>query len=361
MKRKYNFYAGPSTLPLPVLEQLQEEIVDYHGEGLSMIETSHRSSIYDTIHNETEEMMRELLGIPGDFHVLFLGGGATLQFAMVPMNLLGGDTPCDFVVSGAWAKKALDDAEKVGKVNVIFDGKDSSYTTLPQVRDVEPGSASSYVHITSNETIGGVQWKEFPKTGRVPLVADMSSDILSRPLPVSDFGIIYAGAQKNMGPAGVTVVIIRKDVADASSDGLPAYLSYKTHAAKKSLYNTPPVFSIYAVNLVLKWLKNSGGVEAIEKLNQKKAGAVYGSMKKSGGFYTCPVDPSVRSHMNIVFRLPSEDLEKKFIKEAAQEDMLGLKGHRSVGGLRASVYNAMPLDGARVLADFMDTFAEKNG
>lgn len=360
MNRKFNFFAGPATLPLPVLEQLQEEMVDYHGEGLSMIETSHRSGMYDRVHTETEELLRQLLDIPGNYHVLFLGGGATLQFAMVPLNLLWEGKVCDFVVSGEWAEKALEDAEKIGKVNLLFSGKESSFMTLPAADAIKPSPDSAYVHITSNETIGGVQWKEFPKTSPAPLVADMSSDILSRPIRVADFGIIYAGAQKNIGPAGVTVVIIRDDLAEVSSDRLPAYLSYKIHAEKKSLYNTPPVFGVWAVNLVLKWLKNLGGLAEIEKVNRKKAEAVYGAIAKYAGFYTCPVESSVRSHMNVVFRLPSEELEKKFIKETEQEGMLGLKGHRSVGGVRASLYNAMPLEGARALADFMDLFAKKN-
>jgi phosphoserine aminotransferase len=303
--------------------------------------------------------MRELMGIPENYHVLFLGGGATLQFAMVPMNLLGPGKSCDMVVSGSWAKKALGDAQKVGTVNVVFDGKESGYTTLPA--QVQTTAGSAYLHITSNETIGGVQWKDFPKTKDVPLVADMSSDILSRPLATGGFGLIYAGAQKNIGPAGLTVVIVRDDIVQRAPDSLPAYLSYKTHAEKNSLYNTPPVFAVYTTNLVLRWLRNQGGVEGIWKINQKKANLVYAAIERNGEFYRCPVEKSVRSVMNVVFRLPTEELESRFIKEAEKRGMIGLKGHRSVGGCRASLYNAMPLDGAECLAEFMDDFAKREG
>ncbi len=359
--RKFNFYAGPSTLPLEVLEELKEEIADYHGEGLSMIETSHRSPMYDSVHSETVEMFHKLLGIPSNYKVLFIGGGASMQFGMIPMNLMKPGKTAEYVNSGAWAGKAVKDAQKVGDVRVVWDGKDSSYMTLPEASSIKPGSDAAYLHITSNETIGGVQWKAFPKTGDVPLVADMSSDILSRPVPVEDFGLIYAGAQKNIGPAGVTVVIIREDIAAASPEKLPAYLRYKTHADKNSLYNTPPVFSIYAVHKVLKWLESKGGVEGIEKINKDKAAAIYNSINAFPEFFSCPVDENYRSHMNVVFRLPSEDLEKQFVSEAKGEGMLGLKGHRDVGGCRASIYNALPLEGAKALASFMKNFAKKNG
>ncbi len=361
MARKFNFYPGPATLPYPVLEQIQEQIVDYHGEGLSVIETSHRSPMYDAIHSETIELLRNLLGIPNNYHVLLLGGGATLQFAMVPMNLMRGKAGCDFTVSGSWAKKALSDAQKFGTVRCVYDGKENGYTTLPTSSDVVPTDGSSYLHLTSNETINGIQWSDFPNTGDVPLVADMSSDILSRPIPVEQFGILYAGAQKNIGPAGVTVVVIRDDLVHDSSDNLPAYLDYKTHVEKNSLYNTPPVFPIFAMHLVLKWLRDRGGVEEIAKVNRHKAEAVYQAIERNGEFYNSPVDNRVRSVMNVVFRLPNEELEKRFVKEAADNGMVGLKGHRSVGGCRASLYNALPLDGAQSLAGFMDTFAKKNG
>ncbi len=361
MNRKINFYAGPATLPLKVLEQLRDEMIDYHGEGLSMIETSHRSRMYENIHMETIGLLAELLDIPKNYTVLFLGGGATLQFAMVPMNLLPKGTCCDYILSGSWAKKACTDAQKIGKVNVLFDGKEGGYTSLPDPGSIQPSPGSAYVHLTSNETIGGVQWKSFPNTGDIPLVADMSSDILSRPVDIDTFGLIYAGAQKNIGPAGITVVIIRKDLVETSPDSLPAYLSYKTHAEKDSMYNTPPVFSVYAVHHVLRLLKDSGGIPTVQELNRRKADALYHAIDSSGGFYRCPVDKAVRSDMNVVFRLPSEDLEKAFIAEAAEKGMIGLKGHRSVGGCRASIYNAMPPEGAQALADFMKEFARTRG
>ncbi|MBN2049172.1 MAG: 3-phosphoserine/phosphohydroxythreonine transaminase [Spirochaetales bacterium] len=361
MNRKINFYAGPATLPVEVLEQLRDEMVDYHQQGLSMVETSHRSGMYETVHQETTDLLKDLMGIPDNYQVVYLGGGATLQFAMVPMNLLPATGTCDIIVSGAWAKKAYEDARKIGNVNVLFDGKANGYTTLPNAKTVKATPGAAYLHITSNETIGGVQWKEFPVLTEAPLIADMSSDILSRPVEVKNFGLIYAGAQKNIGPAGVAIVIIREDLLERSPETLPVYLSYKIHAEKDSLYNTPPVFSIYAVHHVLKYLKDHGGVSAVEERNRKKADALYKAMDESGGFYRCPVDKAVRSDMNIVFRLPSEDLEKTFVTEAEAKGMIGLKGHRSVGGCRASVYNAMPLEGALALADFMKDFARTRG
>lgn len=358
--RKFNFYAGPATLPVEVLEQIRREIVDFHGMGMSLIETSHRSKDYDEVHGSAQSLFRDLMGLPDNYSVLFLGGGATLQFSMVPMNLMGPGGSCDIVVSGAWAKKAQSDAAKVGKVNVLFDGKDGGYSTLPDAASVKASPGSSYVHITSNETIGGIQWKDWPDTGDVPLAADMSSDILSTPIPVEKFGLMYAGAQKNLGPSGVTVVIIRNDLLERSRDELTAYLSYKIHAEKNSLYNTPPVFSIWALKLVLQRLKENGGVAAADKRNREKADLLYSAIDGSGGFYTSPVDPKVRSNMNVVFRLPSEDLEKQFVSAAAEEGMVGLKGHRSVGGIRASIYNSFPKEGVEKLVDFMNTFAKKN-
>lgn len=361
MGRAYNFYAGPATLPYSVLEQLRDTIVDYHDMGMSLIETSHRSSEYDAVHNETITLVRELLGVGDQYEVLLLGGGATLQFGMVPMNFLPADKSCAFVVSGSWAKKALSDAQKVGSVHILFDGKESGYTTLPTPSEVSVSEHHAYLHITSNETIGGLQWKEWPQTGSVPLVVDMSSDILSRSIPIDAFDLIYAGAQKNLGPAGVTVVIIKKSLIERSPGTLPAYLSYNTHAEKNSLYNTPPVFPIYAMKLVLEWVKIQGGADALAEVNDRKAALVYDAINDAGDFYSCPVDERYRSTMNVVFRLPTEELEKQFVAEAADSDMIGLKGHRSVGGCRASLYNAMPLEGAERLASFMRDFAKKHG
>ncbi len=361
MSRKYNFYAGPSTLPLEVLEIVQREFVDFEGQGVSMIETSHRSSMYDHVHNRAVELFKEIFAIPENYSILFLGGGATLQFSMVPLNFLGPDQTCDFTLSGSWAKKAYDDAKKVGKVRVIFDGAETNYSTLPKASSLETDPNAAYLHLTSNETIGGIQWKEWPHTGSVPLICDMSSDLLSRAVPVEKFALIYGGAQKNLGPAGVTVAILRDDMLERCPETLTAYLDYRTHAEKNSLYNTPPVFAIWIIQLVLERMKRLGGMKAMEEHNAAKAAEVYRAIDTSGGFYRCPVDKEVRSLMNLVFRLPSEDLEKRFISQATEEGFLGLKGHRSVGGCRASLYNAMPLEGARALGEFMNEFALKNG
>jgi phosphoserine aminotransferase len=361
MSRVYNFNAGPSTLPLPALEEAAAEFVEFKGRGMSIIEMSHRAKEYNDVHVEATALVKELLGVPDNFHVLFLGGGATLQFSMVPMNLLGGGKSCDFTVTGSWAKKALADAKKIGNVNVVFDGKDDNFMRLPDPSTVKVSPDAAYLHMTSNETIGGIEWHSWPETGDVPIVCDMSSDIMSRRIPVEKFGLIYAGAQKNLGPAGAAVVLIREDVLAQCSDDLTAYLSYKIHAEKNSLYNTPPVFTIYMIGKVMKWVKANGGLDGMAKLAAKRSSLIYDAMDASGGFYHSPVPKECRSKMNIVWRLASEDLEKKFIEEAAASGLGGLKGHRSVGGCRASVYNAMPVDGARAVADFMTEFAEKNG
>jgi phosphoserine aminotransferase len=360
MGRKFNFYAGPSTLPMAVLEQLKAEIVDTQGKGLSMIEASHRGGMYEAMHNETLELLRDLLSVPKDRKVLLLGGGATLQFAMVPMNLRPTGATCDYVLSGAWAKKAVADAKLLGAVRLAFDGTAGSFTGLPDPSSLKVPADSAYLHLTSNETIGGIQWKQFPETGAVPLVADMSSDILSRRIPAERFGLIYAGAQKNLGPAGLTVVIVAEPLLERSAN-LPAYLSYKTHAEENSLYNTPPVFAVWVAGLVFKWVKAQGGLAAVEKLNAEKAGLIYQAIDGSGGFYRSPVDKAVRSTMNVVWRLPSEELEKAFVAESEKAGMLGLKGHRSVGGCRASLYNGLPLEGARALASLLKDFAARKG
>ncbi len=360
MARIFNFSAGPATLPVEVLQQAQQEFLDYQGKGFSLIEASHRGKEYEAVHTEAGRLIRELLGVPETYRILFLGGGATMQFGMIPMNILPSGGSCDMTVSGSWAKKALVDARRVGTVNVVYDGGDSGFTTLPAVSSVQSSPGSSYLHITSNETIEGLQWTDFPRT-EAPLVADMSSDIFSRPVPVDRFGLIYAGAQKNLGPAGVTIVIIREDLLERSPDSLPAYLDYRNHAKNDSLYNTPPVFSIYMVGLVLKWIAGTGGLAAMAERNHRKAQALYDAIQNSGDFYRCPVDPRYRSQMNVVFRLPSEDLEGRFIKEAAEKGMSGLKGHRSVGGIRASIYNAMPEEGVQALIQFMKEFSTKHG
>lgn len=359
MARKINFYAGPSTLPQEILAEMEADFVDYQGKGLSLVETSHRSAEYDEVHQSVLTGIAELLGLSDDYSVILMGGGATLQFSAIPMNLMGDKSNSDYIISGSWAKKALADGNVYSNARVVWDGKDSNYTTLPEPSSVQPGPDSAYLHITSNETIHGVQWKNFP-TLDVPLVADMSSDILSRPLPMEKFGLIYAGAQKNLAPAGATLVIIRKDLLERAGDNVGAYLKYKTHAEKDSLYNTPPVFSIWAMSLVIKWLKSKGGLSGIEKINQQKAALLYSAIDGTSGFYHCPVDPALRSTMNVVFTLKNDELQSEFLKGAADRDMLGLKGHRSVGGCRASIYNAMPIEGVQALADYMKEFASKN-
>lgn len=359
--RKHNFYAGPSTLPLPVLEELRDQMTDYKGMGLSLIETSHRSKEYDAVHQAALEGLRSHLNLGDEHEVLLLGGGATLQFGMVPMNFLGPNDHADIVLSGSWSKKACDDINTVARANVLFDGAESGYTTLPQADDVVPSEGAAYLHIASNETIGGVQWKSFPDTGSVPLVVDMSSDILSRRVDMSRFSLVIAGAQKNLGPAGVTVVVIHREMVERGSDKLPAYLSYRTHASKQSLYNTPPVFCIHALSLVMKWISDQGGLAGIEKRNNEKAGMLYGTIDENPDFFRCPVDSEYRSTMNAVFRLPSEELEAEFISKAAAAGMVGLKGHRSVGGIRVSMYNALPLESVVALTDYMKSFASDHG
>jgi len=360
MARIHNFSAGPCTLPLEVLEQARDRFVDFDGMGMSLVEMSHRSKTVVAVHEQALALMRELLNVPDSHKILFLGGGATLQFGMIARNLLAGGKSADYTHSGAWAKKAIADAKVLGDVNVIWDGADSNYAALPDPASVKATAGAAYLHLTSNETIGGVQWKSFPSVD-VPLVADMSSDILSRPIDFAPFGIVYAGAQKNIGPAGMAVVIIREDVLANCPDDVPLYFNYKKHADADSMLNTPPVFQIWMVNLVLQWLKAKGGVAWAQQMAQQRSGLLYDAIEKDSGFYRCPVDAAVRSPMNVVWRCPNEELEAKFVAEADQAGMSGLKGHRSVGGCRASIYNAMPLEGAQALAQFMADFAQKNG
>jgi phosphoserine aminotransferase len=361
VSRKHNFYAGPSVLPVEVLEEIKANITDFQGNGYSLIEASHRGKVYDKIHNDAIALIKELMGIPDNYSVIFVGGGATMQFSMIPMNFLVEGKTADYTLTGTWADKAYDDAQKIGKVNVVFDGKSEKYTSLPDPSSLKLSDNSAYLHLTSNETIGGLQWKDWPNTGNVPLIADMSSDILSRPVPVDKFAVIYAGAQKNLGPAGATIVIIRNDMLDRCSDSLTAYMNYKTHTEANALYNTPPVFSIWGVKLVLEWVKKMGGAEGMARRAEKKSSLLYNAMADSNGYYRCPVDERYRSTMNVVFRLPSEELESQFLKEADGEGMLGLKGHRSVGGCRASIYNSLPEEDVEALVQFMKEFQRKNG
>ena len=358
--RKKNYFAGPSVLPVEVLEEMRDNIVDYEGNGLSIIEASHRGGMFEEMYDSCLSSFRELLSIPNDYDVYFLGGGATLQFTMIPTNFLLKGKVADYAKTGTWANKACNDAQKIGDVNVFFDDKAGNYTTLPDPKTVKPSDNSAYLYLCANETIGGIEWKDFPDTGDVPLIADMSSDILSRPVDVKKFGMIYGGVQKNLGPAGATFIIMRKDMLDRRNPNLTAYMDYALHAKEKGLYNTPPVFSIWGVKLVLEWIKRNGGVEGMDKNADLKSGLIY-DVIDSSDFWRSPVDKRYRSRMNIVFRLPSEELEAKFVKEASAEGMLGLKGHRSVGGLRASLYNALPYDDVVALRDFMKEFERKNG
>ena len=344
-----------------MLEQIQSEQTDYRGTGMSVVEMSHRSKPVVELHERALQSVRDLLAVPDTHHVLFVAGGATMQFGMVPANLLHGGQTADYTHSGAWAKKAIADAKAVGgHVNLTFDGTDRDYLTLPDPKTQSSSAGSVYYHLTSNETIGGLQWKDFP-TLDAPLVADMSSDFLSRPIDWSRFGLVYAGAQKNIGPAGVCVVIISDELLQQCNGKQINYLNYPNHVKGGSMLNTPPVYQIYTVGLVLDWLKERGGVAWAHEAAAKRSGVLYDAISRSGGFYRCPVDERYRSTMNVVFRLPDEDLEAAFVKEAARQGMDGLKGHRSVGGCRASVYNAMPQAGAEALADFMGDFAARNG
>lgn len=358
-KRIHNFSAGPSALPLPVLEQVQEELVDFRGEGASIMEMSHRSKTYDTIHNEAIADLKRLMDIGDGYTVLFMGGGARTQFAFLAMNLLE-EKQADYLVTGNWAEQAYKQATKVGKARVIYSSAETNHDHVPKPEDYTIDADAAYLHYTSNNTIYGTEYPDVPETGKVPLVCDMSSDILSRPLDVSKFGLIYAGAQKNMGPAGVTTLIIRTDLLERSSATLPDMLSYAKVAEKNSMLNTPPVFGVYIVGLVVKHLLAKGGLVAAAERNMEKAQRVYQAIDNSNGFYRGHARPDSRSQMNVTFRLPNEDLEKAFLTEATSRDLSGLKGHRSVGGLRASIYNAVELASVEALVAFMNDFASRN-
>ena len=358
--RIYNFNAGPATLPLPVLEEIQASFLNYKSSGMSITEVSHRSPWFDDVINDAVARTKRLLGLGDEFHVLFIQGGASLQFAMIPMNFLGDGDSADYVNTGTWSTKAIKEAKIQCKSHqVVASSEDRNFAYIP--KNIVFNKDAVYAHITSNNTIKGTQWADFPDTGGVPIISDMSSDFMSRPLDVQKFGMIYAGAQKNIGPAGVCMVIVRNDMLGRCPDGLPSMLNYKTFADKNSMYNTPPCFSVYCVQLVLKWLEETvGGLGAMEKINKEKAAILYDFMDSSD-FYNATADKDSRSLMNVTFRLPSEDLEKQFIKEATGQGMGGLKGHRSVGGCRASIYNAMPVDGIKTLVAFMTEFEKKNG
>ncbi len=362
-QRVYNFSAGPAVLPLPVLQQAQEELLCLPGAGVSLMEMSHRDKHFIDILHDAESTLRSLLGVSDDYAVLFLQGGARLQFSMIPANLLrGSDKPAQYLLTGSWGKKAIDEAVKEGQVETIYDAKASNYDHVPAPGDYSVRDAAAYLYYCSNETIQGVQFPSEPACpDSVPLVSDASSDFLCRPLPVDKYGILYACAQKNAGPAGVTVVIIRRDLLDRGSQDLPGYLLYKNHAENDSEWNTPPTFAIYLLGKVAHWVADSvGGLEAMEQRNRAKAKMLYDIIDAHGAFYQGHAQPASRSLMNVTFRLPTDELQAKFLAEAAEHDLASLKGHRSVGGIRASIYNAMPLEGVETLASFMKDFAAKN-
>lgn len=362
MKRAMNFSPGPATLPLAVLQETVDEFFDFKGTGKSVLESSHRSPEYAETHAETQAAIKELLGLGDNFKVAFMGGGASLQFAMVPMNLLYDGKNADYLVTGSWSQKAVKEAKRYAPVHTAFDpsAAGGAFTKVPTAEACNFSADAAYVHLTSNNTIAGTQYHAFPECS-APLVADMSSDFLWAPFDASRFGLIYAGAQKNLGPAGVTIVVIRDDMLEKCKSDLPSMLDYKLLVKNDSLYNTPPCFAIYMVGKVCAWIKREGGLTAMKQRNCEKADLLYGAIDKHAEFYRAPVDKESRSTMNVVFRLPSEELEKRFIDEAKAQDMQQLKGHRSVGGIRASIYNAAELAWVKALVDFMEEFVRKNG
>ena len=358
MEQIYNFSAGPAVLPKEVLQQARDEMLDWRGSGMSVMEMSHRGKEFMAIAEQTENDLRELAGIPQNYKVLFLQGGASSQFAMVPMNLLRGKTSADYINTGQWSAKAIEEASRYCSVNVAASSEDANFTYVPPQEQWRLNAQAAYVHYTSNETIGGVEFHWVPQVD-VPLIVDMSSDILSRPLDVTRFGLIYAGAQKNLGPAGLTLVIVREDLLGKPLPGTPTLYDYQIHAQNDSMYNTPPTYAMYITGLVLAWLKKQGGLAAMEKINIAKADLLYNYLD-STGFYHCPVAKTDRSRMNVPFTLKDSALDGEFLKQAQHNGLLQLKGHRSVGGMRASIYNAMPLEGVAKLVAFMKEFANRH-
>ena len=359
MGRVYNFSAGPAVLPEAVLSRAAEEMLDWNGTGMSVMEMSHRGKAYMSIAAQAEKDLREIMNIPDNYKVLFLQGGASIQFAMVPMNLLNGKSQADYLLTGQWSRKAIAEARRYCDVNVVASSEDSNFTTVPDAALIPDTTDAAYFHYTPNETIVGVEFPYVPKTS-APLVADMSSTILSRPVDVSQYGVIYAGAQKNIGPAGLTIVIVRDDLIGNASDSTPAMLDYKIHADNDSMYNTPPTYSWYMAGLVFQWIKEQGGLTGMAKINQRKADKLYQTIDASD-FYSNPVENICRSWMNVPFILANAELDAQFLKEAGEAGLSTLKGHRSVGGMRASIYNAMPEAGVDTLIDFMKDFEKRNG
>ena len=360
VNRIFNFAAGPAVMPLPVLEEAQRDLIALPGVGMSVMEISHRSQTFEDLLHKAIDDMRELAGIPSNYKIMMLQGGASLQFSMVPMNLLVAGTTADYIDTGSWGEKAIKEAKRVGKVNVAASTKADNYSRIPTQNELKLTSGAAYVHMTSNNTIEGTQWKSLPEVGDVPLVSDASSDIFSKPIDVGRHGLIYSGAQKNLGPSGVTVVIIREDLLARSQDSLHTMLNYRIHAENDSLYNTPNTFGVYLLGLTMKWLKSLGGLAGIAKVNERKAGKLYAEIDRTG-FYRGTAQKDHRSLMNVTFRLGTEDLEKMFVKESTAAGLDGLKGHRSVGGMRASLYNAFPEEGVDSLVEFMRNFERKRG
>jgi phosphoserine aminotransferase len=358
--RVFNFSAGPAVLPLSVLEEAQRDLVALPGVGMSVLEISHRSKTFEAILAKTEQDVRALGGVPSNYKVLFLQGGASLQFSMVPINLLTTGSSADYIVTGGWAQKAVKEAQRVGTVNIAASTEQENFARIPRQDEIKLTPGAAYVHITTNNTLFGTEWAREPQVGDAPLVADTSSDMFSRPIDVAKYGLIYAGAQKNLGPSGVTLVIIREDLLARSSKSLHTMLNYAVHAENGSMYNTPPCFGIYLMGLVMKWGLSQGGLQEVGKHNERKAAKLYAEIDRSG-FYRGTADKASRSRMNITFRLPSEELENKFVKESTAAGLDGLKGHRSVGGMRASIYNAFPEEGVDALVQFMQEFEKKNG
>ncbi|HTP06987.1 MAG TPA: phosphoserine transaminase [Anaerolineae bacterium] len=362
VKRAHNFNAGPSILPLPVLEQAQRELLDFKGTGMSVMEISHRSKEFEAVIGEAEQDLRTLMGIPANYKVLFLQGGATLQFAMIPMNLRASGASADYIVTGSWSKGAVKEAKKLGTTKIAYSSESQNFNRLPAQTELNLDPQTAYLYFCANETIHGVEFKAEPvPPAGVPLIADVSSDFISHPIDVSKYGLIYAGAQKNAGPAGVVVTIIREDLLERVPENLPVMLDYKAQVAGGSMHNTPPCFAIYMVGLVFKWALGLGGLTEVQRRNEAKASILYQAIDESGGFYKGHAVPEARSKMNVTFRLPSEELEDLFAKEAKKQNMIGLKGHRSVGGMRASIYNALPLESAQALVQFMKEFQRQHG
>ncbi|MFC1759894.1 phosphoserine transaminase [Candidatus Neomarinimicrobiota bacterium] len=360
-KRVYNFNPGPSTLPLDVLKKLQADLLNFENTGMSIMEISHRSPEYDKVHNDAIALTKELMGLGDSYKVLFVGGGASTQFAYIPMNFLHKGQVGAYVDTGTWSAKAIKEAKILGKeVHLAGSSKDDDYTFIPKPENINFPADAAYLHITTNNTIKGTQFHQFPDTGNVPLIADMSSDILSHQIDFSKFSMIYAGAQKNLGPSGVTMIVLKENMLDKIEDGLPSMLDYRTHATKNSLFNTAPTLPIYIVKLVLEWIKDQGGLSVVETINRAKKDIIYGLLAENPDYFRSPVRKDSRSWMNLVFRLPSEELEQKLISEAKTAGFIGLKGHRSVGGIRVSLYNAMTLEGAEKVAEFIMNFRKNN-